>query len=474
MKIYNTLQKENVQVNSIDDNQIKIYSCGPTVYDEVHLGNLATFIYTDTLARAFRLNGYNVIHVMNITDIDDKTIRKSKSEYPNLKPIEALERTTRKYEKLFFDDLKKVNIHKNNYHIIRATESIDLIKSLINQIIKSGIAYIADDGIYFSIEKYIEAGNKYGVLSNLPLNHRDVKHRIDNDEYDKDTIEDFVLWKKQKESEPAWDYKINNINIKGRPGWHIECSAMSINKLGQPFDIHTGGIDLIFPHHENEIAQNKSINGLNLANYWLHTNHLLVDGKKISKSLGNGIGLAEIIELGYYPTSFRLLVLQSHYSNQSLFNYEILSDAQTSLSNLVRDFSWIYSVVNYKNSGIDIKNIIINAKKSISLAMDENLNTPSAISKLFEVSAIIGSIKSCDELEFNEIESFAEYIERLLGLKIINKIILDKNQLELIRERQSNRVHKKWLLADNIRDELLTMDVGLRDTEDATYWYPII
>jgi cysteinyl-tRNA synthetase len=256
MKIRNSLSKRIEEVKPLKDNIVRFYSCGPTVYDQVHIGNLGAFIYADTLRRVMNFQGLKVEHVMNITDIDDKTVGRSRELYPGMEPKEALKKLTDGCIDSFVEDMKAVGnkVDAKDLKLVRATEHIEEMKTLIRSLHEQGFAYIADDGIYFSIKAYKESGKVYGQLSEVSASTTS-QARIDNDEYDKESAHDFALWKAKKGNEPSWDFEIANEDINGRPGWHIECSTMSTAYLNQPFDIHSGGVDLIFPHHENEIAQ---------------------------------------------------------------------------------------------------------------------------------------------------------------------------------------------------------------------------
>ena len=331
MKLYNSLTNQTEELKAINDEQVSIYTCGPTVYDHVHIGNLTSFIYADTLARTIRAK-YKVQHVMNITDVDDKTISRSQELYPKLSPKDALSKLSKDYEIKFKQDLVKLNINVDDYIFIRATESIELMQQLITKLLKSDFAYLSDDGIYFSIDKYRSSGKKYGKLVQLEFADDSSKSRINNDEYDKQTVHDFALWKFEKDGEPAWQYIIDGTDYPGRPGWHIECSAMSTSLLDQPFDIHTGGVDLKFPHHENEIAQSTTdTNADLLAKLFFHNEHLLINNQKMSKSLNNYFTLEDVIKQVSNPAAFRLLILQSNYKNRSDFSYENLNAADRRL-----------------------------------------------------------------------------------------------------------------------------------------------
>lgn len=334
MKLHNTLTRKTEELKPLDGKTIRIYSCGPTVYDHAHIGNLSAYIFADTLRRTTELTGYDVKQVMNYTDIDDKTIRRSHERYPDDDRREALRKLTEHYIKVFLEDMELVGNQTRPITFMRATDNIDGMKALITKLHQGGFAYIADDGVYFSIEAYRKSGKTYGQLLELTTQNTSAA-RISNDEYDKDSVHDFALWKKQKDDEPAWEFTLDGQDMTGRPGWHIECSVMSRKGLGQPFDIHTGGVDLIFPHHENEIAQSTAgEDDPVMAQFFAHNDHILVDGKKMAKSAGNFHTLQDITDKGYDPLAFRLLVLQAHYRSQVNFTWESLDAAQNRLKAL--------------------------------------------------------------------------------------------------------------------------------------------
>ncbi|HEY4506528.1 MAG TPA: cysteine--tRNA ligase, partial [Candidatus Paceibacterota bacterium] len=326
MKLYNTLSHSLEEFEPIDPANVKIYTCGPTVYGPVHIGNLRTYTVGDILVRALRNQGYKVIHVENITDVDDKTIRSSREKKVSLKEF------TSDFTNAYFKDLDNLNILRPTQSP-RATEqeNITAMIDMISSLIKSGHAYKSEDGVYYRISsdpEYGKLAGKVGPSSEGPT----FRSRIKNDEYEKEAVGDFALWKFQtpEDGEVGWDAPFG----KGRPGWHIECSAMIHRLLGEPIDIHTGGVDLIFPHHTNEIAQTESAFGDQVANIWLHNEFIQVDGKKMSKSLGNVITLREIIKKGFSPLALRYLFLTTHYRQKQNFTWEALTAAQIALDRL--------------------------------------------------------------------------------------------------------------------------------------------
>ena len=305
IKFYNTINRKIQIFKPLDKRAIRIYTCGPTVYNFAHIGNLRTYIFEDVLRRVLEYNDYKVRQIMNITNVEDKIINKAVKENKTIAEI------TKPYEKIFFSDIKKLNIKKAEVYP-KATKHIKEIISLINKIIKKKFAYQSDDGsIYFDISKF----KKYGRLSELEKKELKISTRVSADEYQKEDARDFVLWKAKKNNEPSWPSPWGN----GRPGWHIECSAMSIKYLGEYFDIHAGGVDNIFPHHENEIAQAEAATGKKFVNFWIHGEHLLVDGKKMAKSLDNFYNLEFLEKKGFNPLAFRYLILISHYRSKLNF-----------------------------------------------------------------------------------------------------------------------------------------------------------
>ena len=457
MKLYNSLTKKIESVNPFIDDTFRIYSCGPTVYDHAHIGNLSAFIVADTLKRAIEQNGFKTLHAMNFTDVDDKTINRSREEFPNLNSKEALKKLTKLYEQKFLIDISKVGIDVDRIKFIRATDSIPEMISLIKILLKKNIAYIAEDGIYFSINEYKKRGKIYGQLVDLSNESKKLQ-RISNDEYDKLAPLDFALWKFVKNNEPFWSLNIDGKDLAGRPGWHIECSAMSESSLGIPFDIHTGGIDLKFPHHENEIAQSTAVStNSTFAKTFLHSEHLLVDGKKMSKSLNNFITLKQITERGYNPLVFRFFVLQSHYRTQSNFSWQNLDSAQNRLLHwqAITDRKWQLKSL----SGIDDRDI----SDQINNYLSDDLNTPEALAVIDEY--------------FNEIESsnkapnpeIIDIINNAFGLNLGNCDISNDDSL-LISSRESARICKNYDESDKIRLQLKNNGLEIEDTPSGPIW----
>lgn len=464
IRLYNTLNEKIVEFTPIKDGEVTIYTCGPTVYDHAHIGNLSSYIYADTLCRTFIANDFKVHQVMNYTDVDDKTIKRSLDTYKDTDPKQALHKLTDKFIDLFILDIKNIGINSDKISFVRATDSIEDMKKLITQLLHKKIAYIADDGIYLSIEAYKKSGKTYGQLLNISKSNTS-ESRIDNDEYDKESVHDFALWKKQKPGEPSWDFDADGTNMAGRPGWHIECSAMSEKALGLPFDIHTGGIDLIFPHHENEIAQSTGAkDNPIMANYFVHSNHLLVDGKKMAKSANNFYTLQDIVDKGFDPLAFRLLVLQSHYRNESNFTWDNLQSAQNRLKRWknIAELRWQEHIAVSSGAGSP------DTEEGFAECMSDDIDAPSAIERLEKYLGDMENLNFCKPC----VENIYSLIDSYFGLNILaNTADISSEQKQLITEREKARANKDWSKSDELRDQLLKQGIGLRDTDKGTIWY---
>lgn len=465
MKLFNTLTKKIEDFKPLDCKVARVYSCGPTVYNHAHIGNLSSYVASDILHRTLKLAGYDVKRVMNFTDVDDKTIRDSAAAFPDLSPMDALIKFTRQYEKIFLREMRETGNLVDEVHFKRATESIVEMQRLITELLRMGIAYTADDGIYFSIAKYSKT-RKYGQLTHVDL-ARDARSRIDNDEYDKDTAADFVLWKKQKDNEPAWEFEIDSTRLTGRPGWHIECSAMSVDSLGQPFDIHTGGVDLIFPHHENEIAQSTAGDQPEIyANSFVHNEHLLVDGKKMSKSAHNFYALPDIVAKGYDPLDFRMLVLQSHYCSATNFSWQSLDAARNRLRKwrTVAELRW--QTADSRDDGQ--AEIINNLLSQATTALLNDLDTPQALK---HIDAAV-EVFMPDNIHHFALQNLVQFIDDCLGLRIAETTpdITDK-QKDLISQRRTARDNQDFEASDKIRDELLEQGIKIKDSSIGPIWH---
>lgn len=439
LKLHNFLLRKVEEFRPINPPKVGLYTCGPTVYDFAHIGNLRTFIFEDILKRTLKANGYQVKHVMNITDVDDKIIKGMREKGVGIREFTA------PYEGAFFADLKKLNIQKANFYP-KATKHITSMIRFIEVLMEKKYAYKTEDGVYFSIAKF----KNYGKLSGINIKDLKVGARVAADEYDKSEPADFALWKFARAGEPSWSAPFG----VGRPGWHIECSAMSQKYLGQPFDIHAAAIDLLFPHNENEIAQTEAAFGKKFVNFWVEGEHLLVEGQKMAKSLGNIITLSNLEKRGFEPLSFRYLVLTAHYRTQLNFTWQGIQAAQNALNNLRNHFSL------YQDRGKSDE-----AKKAIFLAaINNDLDTPKALSILWEVvrSPLPSPTKKATALFFDQVLG--------LGLSDIAPAKLPAEARQLIEKREKLRRQKKWSEADKLRIKLRDMGVEVEDTEEGPIW----
>lgn len=474
IKFYNTLTKSTDDFKPLNPNRITIYTCGPTVYDHAHIGNLSSYIFADTLRRVISANGYQVKHAMNFTDVDDKTIRRSHEEYPELDPMDALKKLTKEYGDLFLRDMRTLGNDVDALSLIKAADdnTIEGMRQLIEHLVRTGFAYLADDGVYFSIDAYKKSGKKYGQLVELS-NESESKERIQNDEYDKDVAHDFALWKIHKPGEPSWDFVINGNKLHGRPGWHIECSVMSRMLLGQPFDIHTGGIDNAFPHHENEIAQSTAgHDDPTYAQVFMHREHILVDGGKMSKSAQNFYTLTDLTQRGIDPMAFRLLTLQSHYRSQTNFSFDNVDAANNRLQHwrniaALRHQTPQRPMKDEDNDDIDA---VLPTAESILQALNNDLDTPQAL------KVIDDAISELENMPLEDVYQPGLYqlikmIDNTLGLQLkASTPDITDQQKQILAERQQARAESNWEASDSLRKDLLRQGIAVRDTATGTIW----
>jgi cysteinyl-tRNA synthetase len=370
LRLFNTMSSQIEEFHPLRDREVRMYACGPTVYDYGHIGNFRTFVAVDLLRRFFRQSGYTVRHVMNITDVDDKIIRNAARDGV------SVQQYTAKYEKAFLEDAAMIGIEEPT--LVRATEHIPEMAAFVATLVERGIAYRTDDGsYYFRIAKFPQ----YGKLSKKDFSGMLDGARVDVDEYDKDSARDFALWKAPKPGEASWDTSIGS----GRPGWHLECSVMSMGELGESFDLHAGGEDLIFPHHENEIAQSESFTGKPFARFWFHARFLLVEGEKMSKSQGNFFTLRDLVLMGHKPSSIRYLLTSVPYRNQLNFTFDGLKQAAVSVERL-RNFQLrLTSGTFAEGSSSEMKALAAQAVERMTAALDDDLNTAQAQAAIFEM-----------------------------------------------------------------------------------------
>ncbi len=460
LNLYNTLTRKKEEFKEIKKGYVNMYSCGPTVYNFAHIGNFRANIFADLIRRYIKYKGYKLKHVMNITDIDDKTIRDSKKEGVTLKEF------TQRYTKYFFDDLKTLNIETVEIYP-RATEHIKDMVELVKKLLEKGYAYKADDAIYYNIKKFKD----YGKLSHLKIDELKAGARVAQDEYDKEHVHDFALWKfwDKEDGDVFWETELG----KGRPGWHIECSAMSMKYLGENFDIHTGGVDLIFPHHENEIAQSEAATGKQFVNYWLHNEHLLVNNKKMSKSLGNFYTLRDLLKKSYSPRSIRYVLLATHYRQKLNFTFESLKAAGNSIKRL-DEFMVKLKDVKLEKNNKEIYILIEKAKSDFDDAMDDDLNVSIALSVMFDFVKKINTFIMNENISKKDVEKAIKLMhdfDSVFGiLKQEEKEEISKEIKQLIENREKARKNNDYELADKIRDQLKEKGIILKDTKDGIRW----
>ena len=488
MKLYNTMSNKIEEFETIENGKVKMYVCGPTVYNYIHLGNARPIIVFDTLARYFKYRGYDVTYIQNFTDVDDKIIKRANEEGISVKEV------TEKYIKGFFEDIEPLNISDD---IIRpkVTENMPEIIEIIKKLIDEGFAYEKDGNVFFEVKKFEE----YGSLSNQKIDELEIGARVDIME-EKNNPLDFALWKRKKEGEPYWDSPWG----QGRPGWHIECSAMAKKYLGDTFDIHGGGQDLVFPHHENEIAQSRCAYHGNFANYWLHNGFIQVNGDKMSKSLGNFFLLREI--LGKFPGNVvRLFILGTHYRKPINFSMDKMEDSRKTLKNIVtsmNNFSEIIEKFSGKgshegevsdntgnNSINEFKEKVNELDKKFMEAMDEDMNTPQALAVIFDqiketkkFSVNVSSGEEAEALNYSY-NSLGKKLEEVLGIELVleeeNKNLKNNDKLTgnlielLIKLRADARKEKNFKLSDEIRDNLKELGIEIQDNKDGTTGYTI-
>lgn len=477
LKIHNTLSRSKEPFVPLKDNEVLMYTCGPTVYNFIHIGNARTFVMSDVIRRYLEYSGYRVKYVMNITDIDDRIIAEA-----NKKGLEFAE-VNQLYTEAFFEDIAGMGI-KMPDAVPRVTEHVDEIINMIQTLILKGFAYESEGSVYYDVSKFIG----YGKLSGKKTEDLISGSRVDVDERKKNPL-DFVLWKASKPGEPEWD----SLWGKGRPGWHIECSAMCLHHLGDRVDIHCGGADLVFPHHENEIAQSEAATGQPFAKYWVHFGFLNVDNEKMSKSLGN-FWLARDVLKRFRPEVIRIFFMQKHYASPLNYSEENLRDVETAHKRLEATFNRLVQVLDLKESlggSLGTDTILPELEKlssdldrwqaEFNEAMNDDFNTAAALSKVFELFGSLGKIVSIKKLndfsvyvlkrahdqilEWNEIlgflnlskpEGISKKYEQIMG------VLLDL--------RSELRKRKEWALSDQIRDGLLAIGISIEDTPEGTTW----
>jgi cysteinyl-tRNA synthetase len=461
LRFYNTLTQQLEEFTSQDGKTVRMYTCGPTVWNFAHIGNFRTFTFFDILRRWLRCRGWTLDHVMNITDVDDRIIQqavgagKSLSEY------------TAEYTQAFLDDAAALRLERPE-HLVKATDHVDDMAEAIRRLTERGFTYSSDGSVYFRIAAFDE----YGKLSHLDAGGIRAGARVDTDRYDKENARDFALWKAPKPGEPYWDTVIG----PGRPGWHIECSVMSMKYLGETLDIHGGGIDLTFPHHENEIAQSEALTGKPFARYWLHSEHLILESQTMSKSLGNIITLRDLLAQGYEPAAVRYILVSQPYRTKLNFTKDSLRAAVTAVERL-RNFDLRLKTTKFdEGSSEALLDRTAAALRAFEDAMDDDLNTAEALGAVFEYIRDANTAMDAGEFRAGNVQPAAALLARfdavfdVLRPTVKSTAMSDSEVDRLIEERNKARKARNFKRSDEIRDQLLEAGIVLEDTRDGTRW----
>ncbi len=459
LQFYNTLSRKKEAFIPIDEGSVRLYTCGPTVYNYAHIGNFRAYMFEDLLRRYLKYKGYAVTQVMNITDVDDKIIRDSHQAGV------SIEEFTTQYKEAFFSDMETLRIEPAEYYP-EATTHINTMVNMVEQLLEKEYAYRTKDGsIYYSVEKF----NDYGQLANLNPDEMQHAERITDDEYEKEGIRDFALWKawKPEDGEAYWETSLG----KGRPGWHIECSAMSTKYLGNHFDIHTGGVDNIFPHHENEIAQTQAATGEPFVNYWLHCEHLIVEGQKMSKSLGNFYNLKDVLERGYAPEAVRYVLLSTHYRQKLNFTWDKLVEAASAIDRLRTVVGRLEHVS--AESGEDISELFETAEAQFESALDDDLNIAGALGAIFSFVKELNQMMDDNVLAKSDAQNALKWFEKVDAVLDVITPSASEEEIpgsvqELVQKRAQARQDKLFDKADQYRDEIQSLGYIVEDTPDGT------
>jgi cysteinyl-tRNA synthetase len=461
LRFYNTLTQKVEPFAPLTENTVRMYTCGPTVYDYAHIGNFRTFVFYDLLRKWLRASGYRLDHVMNITDVDDRIIQNAVSLN---QPVDDY---TARYIAAFREDCRTLRLEMPE-RLVRATEHIPDMVQAIEQLAHTGHTYVSDGSVYFRISTF----PGYGKLSHTDFGGMRSGARVDVDKYDKDNARDFALWKAPKEGEPFWPASIGS----GRPGWHIECSVMAVKYLGATLDLHAGGVDLIFPHHENEIAQSEALTGQPFARFWVHSEFLLVEGQKMSKSLGNFYTLRQILERGYAPEAIRYLLASVPYRKQLNFTFDGLKSAATSIERL-RNFKLRLETERFPE-GENPKMVARTeaARQQLTDSMDDDLNTAKALAAVFEFLSDTNSIMDAGEFRAGDVGGALDLLARLDAIFDVIRptaksgALADADVEVLAAERTKAKAARNFARADQIRQQLLEQGIILEDTKGGTRW----
>lgn len=465
LELYNTVTRQQQPFKPADGKTARVYSCGPTVYDFPHIGNLRTFVLSDILCRYLAYKGWEVRHVMNITDVDDKTISGALTQGVSLSEY------TQQYTEYFFDDLETLNIQRA-WEYPRATDHIEQMQVLVQTLLDKGHAYEVEGNVYFDISSFPDYGKLSGIQPE-ELGNRDYSRL--NDEYNREEAGDFVLWKAAKPGEPSWDSPWG----PGRPGWHIECSVMSMEYLGPTLDIHTGAVDLIFPHHENEIAQSEAATSQQFVRFWLHGEHLIVEGEKMSKSLGNFYTLRDLLEEGYSSQAIRHQLLTAHYRQQLNFTVEGLEQSERAMQRLNTFIERLPKLPLPEGRSEEAAERIEEAQAKFEQVMDDDLNVPGALGVVFELIKQVNTLHDGGELHDQDRTVMLDFLvqaDSVLGLMTEQlEAARSDSQADaeidaLVAEREQAREKRDFPRADEIRDQLAAEGIILEDTPAGTIW----
>jgi cysteinyl-tRNA synthetase len=464
INFFNTLTRKKEVFKPLEPVKVKMYTCGPTVYDYAHIGNFRAFIFEDLLKRWLVYRGFIVTHVMNLTDIDDKTIKGSQKQGVQLRQF------TDFYVKAFFEDIKALNIEAADVYP-RATEVIPEIVAIIKALMMKGYAYKGEDNsIYYAVSKF----PNYGKLSNIKVDELKAGARVSQDDYAKEEAQDFALWKAwtPEDGDVFWETELG----KGRPGWHIECSAMSMKYLGDTFDIHCGGVDNMFPHHENEIAQSEAATDQKFVNYWMHNEHLLVEGKKMSKRFGNFYTLRDLLAKGYDPIVIRYLLMSTHYRQQFNFTLEGLESAKGAIEKLRNFARRLHDIDGGSSSGGAVATLTAKLEACFRGSMDDDLDIGTALASLFDFVRQINNLLDSNKVSKQESADIGGLIMQLDEvLAVIGKVEVEEalpTDIDvLVQKREAARKSKNWKEADAIRAQLKAMGIVLEDTAQGVRWH---
>lgn len=455
MNIHNTLTQQLEEVVPLAGKTLRLYTCGPTVYNYAHIGNFRAYIFEDLLRRCIKYSGFEVVQVMNLTDVDDKTIAGA------IKAGVSLDAFTRPYKTAFFDDLKVLNIEPAE-HYPAATDHVPEMITMIRTLLEKGHAYQSDEGsIYFSVSSF----PGYGKLAHLDMAGLRPGARVHQDEYEKENVADFALWKAwdEKDGDVAWDSPWG----RGRPGWHIECSAMATKYLGESFDMHTGGVDNIFPHHEDEIAQSEGASGKPYVRYWLHCAHLVVDGRKMSKSLGNFYTLRDVISRGFSGREVRYVLMAGHYRQALNFSFDALTAARSALQRLDEFHDRLNAVAAAVPGGRDLPDWASIMKARFDAGLADDLNISESLGALFDLvhagNRAMDAKTLTPVLAATVLQLLAEF-DAVLGFLVKPAETIPQDALNLLELRQQARQSKNWAEADRVRQELAALGWIIQDT----------